>query len=109
MVIGLVLVAVGIWGFFSEPILGIFTVNTLQNIVHIAVGALAIFFASKAFFTKIVLGYGFLVLGVLGFIPGVKEVLASLLLINTADNILHLVIGVVSVGLAHGHKEEEEH
>src|SRR5215210_1381448 len=49
-VVGIVLVAVGLLGFVSNPIVSsdpsaIFTVNAVHNIVHIASGALALYIA----------------------------------------------------------------
>ena len=55
-------------------------------------------------FTMII-GWIALVLGILGFIPGVNDVLLSLLNINTGISVLHLVIGIVSLGLYYGVKK----
>ena len=94
-VIGVVLLLVGILGFFMAPVLGIFEVNGLHNIVHLVTGAIfawAGFMASAP--TKKVnqwLGVIYIIVGVVGFFA-----LQDLLALNMNDNILHLVIGAVS-------------
>lgn len=98
-VIGVVLLLVGVWGFFATSILGLFGVNTLHNIVHLATGAI---FAWAGFGAGVPtqrvntwLGVVYLMVGVLGFF-GVLDVLLGL---SAADNWLHIAIGLVSVGL----------
>ena len=44
-----------------------------------------------------IIGWIGVVLGILGFIPGVNTLLANLLNINPGISILHIVIGVVSL------------
>ncbi|MDA1197053.1 MAG: DUF4383 domain-containing protein [Nanoarchaeota archaeon] len=102
-IVGVVLVLLGIIGFFNNPILGYFGVNTLQNVVHLAGGAIGLWLVSKGSsqaFNKWVGILGVL-LGILGFVPGVKDLLWSLLGINTAITGLHLVLGVVALGVAY--------
>lgn len=101
LVLGIVLLLVGIWGFFSTSILGIFGVNTTQSVLHIIAGIFGIYVGTKG------MGYGYnssigwigIILAVLGFIPGTSDLLASWLNINTATTVLHLVIGIVALGV----------
>ena len=105
--VGVVLILLGIIGFFNKPLLGLFGVNSLHNVVHILVGVIALWMVSKGSsqaFNKY-LGMGGIVLGVLGFIPGVKDLLLEILAINTSTTWLHLLIGVLGVGVAYGVKE----
>ena len=105
MVIGVVAVLLGIIGFVSHPILGIFGVNTYQNILHLAVGALGLWLGMKgsAKGFNMWLGIVAALVGVLWFIPGTggdSGLLASLLGINAATSYLHLGIAVVSLLIA---------
>lgn len=107
MVIGAVLVLLGLVGFVQAPVLGIFGVNVAQNILHLAGGAVILWFAYKgsAKPTNMWTGIVALVVGVLWFIPGASDLLASIFAINAAISYLHLAVGVVSLGVAYGVKE----
>ena len=106
MVIGAVLVLVGLIGFVNAPILGIFGVNTAQNVLHLVGGALILWFGSKGSgkTANMTLGVISAVVAVLGFVPGGKDLLASIFAINMAITYLHAAIAVVSLGVAYGVK-----
>lgn len=112
-VFGAVYVLVGLLGFvvtgfegFAEPegglLLGIFEVNPLHNLVHIAVGvALAGAAAAGATASRsanIAVGTVYLVLGVLGFFIA-EDSPVNILALNTADHLLHLASGAVLAGV----------
>jgi len=108
MVFGAVLVLLGLVGFVSKPILGLFGVNLAQNVLHLVGGALGLWLASKGSgkaFNQW-LGYIALVVGILGFVPVVKDLLASIFAINTAISVLHVAVGVVSLAVAYAVKGE---
>ena len=108
MVFGAVLVLLGLVGFFSKPILGLFEVNTAQNVLHLVGGALGLWLASKGSgkaFNQW-LGYVALVVGVLGFVPVAKDLLISIFAINKAISGLHVAVGVVSLGVTYAVKGE---
>ena len=110
MVIGAVLVLLGLVGFVNAPILGLFGVNTAQNILHLGAGALILWLASKgsAKATNMWTGVVALVIGILWFLPftgGVGGLLDSIFAINAYITYLHLAVGVVSLGVAYGVKE----
>ena len=111
IVIGVVLVLVGILGFMpgiGQPLLlGIFGVNTAQNILHLVGGAVIVWFGYQggAKSTNMWLGIISAVVAVLGFIPGASDLLADVFGINTAISVLHAAIAVVSLGVAYGIKE----
>ena len=107
LVLGIVLGIVGLWGFFSSSILGLFGVNFLQSVLHLVAAGFGIYSGTKGEGHKYTMAIGWtaIALGVLGFIPGVSDLLLSLLNINTATSILHLGIGVVSLGLIYGVKK----
>jgi hypothetical protein len=103
LVFGVVYALVGILGFVNDPILGIFEVNALHNIVHLAVGAVWIFASGNPATAKSVnlaIGAVYLLLAFLGFVAG--DFMEDLLDIGSddqalADNLLHLVTGALGV------------
>jgi hypothetical protein len=103
LVFGVAYALVGILGFVNDPILGIFEVNALHNIVHLAVGAVWIFASSnpaRAKSVNLAIGAVYLLLAFLGFVAG--DFMEDLLDIGSddqalADNLLHLVTGVLGV------------
>lgn len=107
MVIGAVLVLLGLIGFVQAPVLGLFGVNTAQNILHLVGGAVVLWFGyqGSAKPTNMWVGIIALVVGVLGFVPGTNSLLANWFGINTAISVLHVAVGIVSLGVAYGVKE----
>lgn len=95
LVFGIVLLVVGVLGFVNQPVLGIFEVNTLHNIIHILTGGLALFFATQNEPQIELFGKAFTVVYALvaltGFIMPDGNVL-GLMHVNTADNLLHILI-----------------
>src|SRR5262245_61127698 len=114
--VGAVFVVVGLLGFTVSgghdlaghtggQLLGLFEVNTLHNVVHLAVGAVMIAAAiaglRAARTANTLIGAVYLALGVLGlFITGNNPL--NIIALNGADNGLHLVIGAVLVGVGLG-------
>ena len=106
IVFGIIFIAVGLLGFFSNPIIGesanaIFHADSLHNSVHIVSGLLFLFFglavpASAATFLKI-FGVIYLLLGIIGIVnfgtQGMGRVL-GFLHVNGPDNLLHMGLGV---------------
>jgi hypothetical protein len=113
LVFGAVYVLVGLVGFMvdssgfadtdGEKLLGIFEVNPLHNLAHIAIG-LALLGASRtlasARATNSVVGGAYLLLGVLGLFILDSEV--NILALNAADNGLHLASAALLLGVALG-------
>ncbi|MDP1695263.1 MAG: DUF4383 domain-containing protein [Candidatus Woesearchaeota archaeon] len=97
--LGVILLVVGLWGLFNGSMLMWFQVNSTHSWVHIIsgiLGLLAGLTAAGAYagtFNK-VFGIVYLLVAILGFV-GVTAIV-DLLMLNTADNWLHLVIGVVT-------------
>jgi hypothetical protein len=112
-VVGAVFVVVGLLGYTVSgdhalaghtggQLLGLFQVNSLHNMVHIAVGAAMIAAAiagtRMARAANTAIGAVYLALGVLGlFITGANPL--NVIALNGADNGLHMVIGAVLVGV----------
>lgn len=113
-VFGAVLTIAGIIGFFynseftsnesiHDDVFGILSVNGWHNVVHLATGLLGLALA-RSFAREYALGLGavYLVVAAWGFIIGSGQSILSIVPVNTADNVLHLAIGLVGVaaGLA---------
>lgn len=103
---GYVFLAVGVLGFLPNPIVsgdGLFEVNALHNTVHLLSGALALAagYTTEANSKTYNLGFGavYALVTLLGFL-GVGFVV-DLLALNTADNLLHLLItaGLLGAGM----------
>ena len=94
-VFGAIYLVAGVLGFFIHPLLGIFQVNFLHDLVHIAIGigglAAASSLANSKTFCQIA-GVILLLLGLIGI--GVANPF-GLLYIGGADVALHLVTGGV--------------
>jgi Domain of unknown function (DUF4383) len=109
--VGGLLVVLGIVGFFYsasfgspgqvEDALGVLSVNAWWNVLHIATGALGLLvagFAARRY--AFWLGLLYLVLAVWGLALGGGEALLGLLPVDTADDLLHLALGLLGVGAA---------
>ena len=106
IITGIIFLAVGFLGFTSNSIIGsgnaLFHTDALHNAVHIVSGIFFILFAlampaSVSVFMKI-FGIVYLLLGVLGFVvfgmDGEGRLL-GFLHVNTADNYLHIGLGLL--------------
>lgn len=118
LIVGAVFLLVGVLGFIpgittnydqltfaghhSEALLmGIFQVSVLHNIVHLLFGIAGFLFARSASGARIYLiggGAVYLVLWIYGLFVG-HDSSANFLPLNSADNWLHLVLGVGMVAL----------
>lgn len=96
--LGIVLVLVGLLGFVNDPVGGIFEVDVLHNIIHLITGAALVIAASLGGKTGTLIVKIFAVVyalvAILGFaLPGEK--LLGLIEVNTADDILHVVLAAL--------------
>lgn len=110
--IGATLLVAGIIGFFysssfgspgeRDAVLGILEVNGWHNLVHLASGALGLlaFASGPAASRTYALAFGavYIVVAIWGFIIGSGESILGFIPINTEDNILHLILGVLGIG-----------
>jgi drug/metabolite transporter superfamily protein YnfA len=113
LAIGLVLVALGVVGFFYEAsfetggglsrdaVLGVLDVNGWHNLVHIVSGVFGLLVATSYPGARVyALAFGgiYLLVSLLGFLAGDGGVVLGLLPVSTEDNVLHLLVGVAGVG-----------
>ena len=93
----------GFAGHGSEALLlGIFQVSVLHNIVHLLFGVAGILLSRTHGQAKSYLLYGgvvYLVLWVYGLLIG-HDTAANFVPVNSADNWLHLVLGIAMIALA---------
>lgn len=116
---GIVFVAIGILGFVPAltpdgHLLGIFHVDAVHNIIHLASGTAALLAASSAAYAKLyfkIFGvvYGIVALG--GFVPalqfGEEMKLLGLTHMNLADNFLHIAIAASALYFGFAYKEAD--
>ncbi|MBI2670402.1 DUF4383 domain-containing protein [Candidatus Woesearchaeota archaeon] len=107
LILGIVLLVIGLWGLFAQTIIW-FGVNILQSVLHLIAAGFGIWQGTKGDgkLYNMIIGWIGVALGVLGFVPGVKDWFLSLLNINMATTWLHLVIGVVFLGIGYGVKSK---
>jgi uncharacterized membrane protein YbaN (DUF454 family) len=100
-ILGFVLIAAGIVGFFKHDLAG-FHLTTIHNIVHLVTGGVALYFGfamtvAAARMFCLILGAIYLLLGIVGFIA--PALVASIIQVHGADvnllaaNIVHLLLG----------------
>lgn len=106
LVVGVVLVAAGVIGFFYEPaftsdesvrgsVFGLLDVNGWHNVVHIATGLLGILAARTLTSARtycLLFGIVYLVVCIWGFAVGNDGSVLGIVPVNTADDILHLLL-----------------
>ena len=101
-ILGVILVLVGLLGFFmGDSVLG-FDVNPTHNFVHIISGLIILWagFGAGGQHAKtynLIFGIVYLLVAVVGFVNVMS--LVDLLALNPADNWLHLLIGVVTTAI----------
>jgi hypothetical protein len=97
MTLGIIFIIIGIWGFFQNPILGLFLVGPAHNWVHLLSGLLAVFFAwsgevpAKQFSKVFGVIYG--LLAIYGFFVS-GDLYFGFMRANNADDWLHLLLAI---------------
>lgn len=111
LIFGAVLTVAGIIGFFynsdftsdksvRDAVFGILDVNGWHNVVHILTGVVGLVAAgsyrsSRAY--ALGLGLIYIIVAIWGFILGSGGSILSIIPVNTADDILHLLIGIAGI------------
>ena len=106
LVIGVVFLLIGILGLIVAPTSGSllgFDVDLVHNLVHLLTGILGIaaaFTGWSRLFNQ-VFGVVYLLVGLAGLIPALyfDQRLLGLMHVNAADNVLHLLVGLVAAGV----------
>ncbi len=111
---GAVYILVGLLGFAVSGgnfagkegglLLGIFEVNGLHNVVHLAIGAAllgaALSSATASRSTNMAVGVLYLALGIVGWF--IQDTAVDVVALNAADHVLHLVSGALLIAVARG-------
>ena len=109
LIVGATLVVAGIIGFFynstftsnksvHDDVFGILAVNGWHNVVHIVTGALgllALGYAARLYAGG--LGIVYIGVAIWGFIIGDGHNILGFIPVNTEDNFLHLILGVLGI------------
>ncbi len=104
--LGVVLLLIGVAGFFVSGNLLVFEVDTVHNVVHILSGVVALTAMKNYSYSRLYLILFGLVYGlvtVVGFMNA-GDIL-GLFMVNSADNYLHLVIAAVCLVVGFGSKK----
>lgn len=117
MLFGVVFVLIGVLGFVPALtpdgyLLGIFHVDAVHNVIHLASGVAALLAASKAATSRLyfqVFGVVYAIVAIGGFVPflqfGEDMKLLGLTAMNMADNLLHVAIAAAALYLGFAYKE----
>jgi hypothetical protein len=111
LIFGALLTVAGIIGFFynsdftsnksvHNAVFGVLDVNGWHNVLHIATGVFGLVAAgsySSGRLYALVIGAVYIVVAIWGFTIGGGNSLLSIIPVNTADNVLHLFIGVAGI------------
>lgn len=105
MTLGVIFIILGLWGFFQNPVLGMFAVDGVHNLVHLVSGILAITFATlddhrTKQFAK-VFGYVYGLIAVAGFVTRRPDLFG--MTINNGDNFLHLFLAAAFLYYGYSH------
>lgn len=117
-IFGVIFVVIGILGFFSNPIIGegaLFETDLTHNLIHLIIGLVLLFVASKgegasSLWLKI-FGVVYLLIAVVGFFSVDMSGAGSffgVFSLNSADNWLHLIVGVLLLIGGFVSKKQEE-
>ena len=110
-VFGIVLILIGVLGFVPALapgglLFGIFSFDVMHNAIHLLSGVLAILAAWKSeHYSQLyfkVFGIIYAIATVFGFLQG--DTVLGLIAVNTADNILNLIVAAVALWAGFGAK-----
>ncbi|MFK7694513.1 DUF4383 domain-containing protein [Paenibacillus sp. HJGM_3] len=97
--VGVLFLLLGLTGFFTHELFGMIHFDLLHNIIHLGIGAAGIW-AMRSEDTAIkfakTVGLLYVVLGILGM---VLPDMLGLMHMENAENVLHLVVGVIGLYL----------
>ena len=103
LVVGTLLITAGLAGFaIDRPVFGVFEVNALHHVVHIATGALTLAAAARGIGPMRTWGRLFgAIYAALGVIGAARPDLFGLMQVNAPDNLLHFAsaLAFLYVGL----------
>ena len=96
IIFGIILLIVGIWGFFGGGMsVGVFAADVTSSVIHVVLGIILLAVSAKpsAGATLKTLGIIYIILAILGFIGG--GTILGFIATNSAANWLYLVVGII--------------
>ena len=102
VLIGVFLLIEGIWGEFSDVVFGVLTTNRIHATIHILLGIVGIYTGLKGGSRGFLIFLGILLaaVGILRFVPGIGELIVSILNVNPAVAYFNITVGIVSLIIA---------
>jgi hypothetical protein len=111
IVLGIIFVVVGLLGFFNNPVLGLFQVNTAHNLVHLISGIVLLAGAYSSLGSGLalkIIGIVYAIVAILGFfLVSADGLLLGFIAMNPADQWLHVVLAVVILIAGFGLPDDE--
>jgi hypothetical protein len=108
IVIGIVFVLVGLLGFVNNPVLGLFLVDPVHNLIHLISGIVLLAGAFSSLGSSMalkIIGIVYAIVAVLGFV--LPYPLLGFIAMNTADQWLHVVLAVVILAAGFGLPDDD--
>lgn len=96
LLIGILLLAGGVWGLFSNTVFGAISINTRFSIIHIIVGITGLYYGSTGNTRNynILLGISFILLAFLYFIPLTAGIIKVLFNLDDLLAYLYIFLGI---------------
>lgn len=110
IVIGIVFVVIGLLGFFNNPVLGLFSVNPVHNVVHIVSGLVLLAGAYSSLGSGMalkIIGVIYAIIAILGFFMMGADGMMFGLAMNEADKWLHVVLAIVILAAGFGLPDDD--
>lgn len=97
--VGAFLIIEGIWGEFSDVVFGVLTTNRIHATIHILLGIVGIYTGLKSGSRGfcIFLGILLIAVGILRFVPGISDLIVSILNVNPAVAYFNIAVGIASL------------
>ncbi len=102
IIIGVFLLIEGVWGETSDTVFGVLTTNRIHATIHILLGIVGIYTGLKGGARGFLIFLGILLalVGVLRFVPGISDLIVSILNVNYAVAYFNIAVGIVSLIIA---------
>lgn len=97
IIIGVFLLIEGIWGETSDVVFGVLTTNRIHATIHILLGIVGIYTGLKGGSRGFLIFLGILLalVGVLRFVPGINDLIVSILNVNYAVAYFNIAVGII--------------
>jgi len=110
IVLGIIFVVIGLLGFVNNPVLGLFAVNPVHNVVHIVSGLVLLAGAYSSLGSGMalkIIGVIYAIVAILGFFMMGSDGMMLGMAMNQADQWLHVVLAIVILAAGFGLPDDE--